>query len=287
MQGYDATLKLLLQSPSSAVLAQLFAGAGMVRWLNPEVPQVQARRADLLGYAADGQLLHIELQSSNDGSMALRMAEYALAIYRQFGQFPRQLVLYVGEAPMRMEAVLGGPAAGNPKFAFRFELFDFRDLDGEVLLASAGIENNLLAVLARLGNQRAVVRRILGKIAELPEPGRRDALAQFLLLSGLRRLGETVREEARKMPILDDLLSHEVFGPVILEGRRQGLQEGRQEGLQKGRQEVLRAQLTKRFGSVPSWAERRMANLSASELDDIAVRLLDAPSLEALFPHRE
>ena len=252
--------------------------------MNVELPQVRTPRADLLGSTVSGSLIHIELQSANDGDMALRMAEYCLAIYRQSRQVPQQLVLYVGEPEMRMETALAGPDAGAPDFAFRFRLFDFRDLNGQALLESAGIEDNLLAVLTRWKNRSAVVHNILGKIAQLPEPERRSAFAQFLIISGLRRLEHTVREEAGKMPILNDLLSHEVIGPAILQGRREGLQEGLQEGRREGVQEIVRTLIGKRFGFVPDWIDSRITSLSVSELDDIAVRLLDVPSLEALFP---
>jgi len=43
-------------------------------------------------------LIGFELQSSNDKSLPLRMAEYALRVYRKYGQFPEQYVLYVGNA---------------------------------------------------------------------------------------------------------------------------------------------------------------------------------------------
>ncbi len=82
------------------------------------------------------------------------------------------------------------------------------------------------------------------------------------------------------MPILNSILDHQVIGPAILQGRQQGLKEGRQEG----RQEIIRRQLEKRFGAVPDWAEARLINLSASEIDEVAVRLLDATRLEDLFP---
>src|SRR5207302_5022616 len=49
------------------------------------------------------------LQSGNDNTMPLRMAEYCLGMLRLFGKFPRQIVLYVGEAPLRMESELRGP----------------------------------------------------------------------------------------------------------------------------------------------------------------------------------
>jgi hypothetical protein len=77
------------------------------------------------------------------------------------------------------------------------------------------------------------------------------------------------------MPVLNDILSHEVIGPAILEG----LQKGRQEG----RQEVVRRLMEKRFGPIPNRVEARLASLSGSELDEVAVRLLDAGSLEELF----
>jgi hypothetical protein len=67
MHEYDSTLKLLLQGSAT---------------LNVELPKVQNRRVDLLGETADGGLIHIEIQSTNDDQMALRMAEYCLAIYR-------------------------------------------------------------------------------------------------------------------------------------------------------------------------------------------------------------
>jgi predicted transposase/invertase (TIGR01784 family) len=54
-----------------------------------EISQVLSSRLDLLGATADDSLVHIELQSTNDPEMALRMAEYSLRIYRQFKKFPR------------------------------------------------------------------------------------------------------------------------------------------------------------------------------------------------------
>jgi predicted transposase YdaD len=94
-------------------------------------------------------------------------------------------------------------------------------------------------------------------------------------------------------------MDNEVLGPAIRkgleEGRSQGLQEGREEGLQQGLQqgleqglqdgkkEMLRLLLVKRFGTLPDWAERKLAAGSPEEADSWAVRLLDAGSLRDLF----
>ena len=92
--------------------------------------------------------------------MALRRAEYALAIYRQFGRFPKQIILYVGEPKLRMSAVLSGPDATQPDFAFRYTLLDIRDLESAAFLESAYVEDNVLAILTRLQNQIAAIRQI-------------------------------------------------------------------------------------------------------------------------------
>ena len=46
---------------------------------------------------------------------------------------------------------------------------------------------------------------------------------------------------------------------------------------------ILRRLIKKRFGSVPNWAEERLAKLSAKELEDLSVRVLDAKSIETLL----
>lgn len=65
MQDYDVTLKLLLQRSGSLILREL-TGTAIARWLDVELPKVQNLRLDLLGEAVDGDLVHLELQSTND-----------------------------------------------------------------------------------------------------------------------------------------------------------------------------------------------------------------------------
>src|SRR2546423_1046545 len=107
MRQYDATLKILLERLGPETLLEL-TGASVARWHNIEFPQVRSPRVDLLGETDDGSLVHIELQSANDPTMALRMAEYCLAVYRRFDRLPEQILLYVGEAPLNMPDALVG-----------------------------------------------------------------------------------------------------------------------------------------------------------------------------------
>ena len=123
MHKYDVTLKNALRRLTGSVLRDV-SGVKVTRWHNNELPSVHTRRADMLGEAADGQLLDIELQSTNQADMALRMLEYATAIHRQFGRLPRQLVLYVGAARLRMGAQIRGEHLN-----YRCRIVDLRSLD--------------------------------------------------------------------------------------------------------------------------------------------------------------
>ncbi len=82
------------------------------------------------------------------------------------------------------------------------------------------------------------------------------------------------------MPILNDIMDHEVIGPAI----RKGLQQGRQEGRKEASQSILRRLLERRFGALPEWASNRVAETSAAELEEISVRIFDVDGLEQLFP---
>jgi predicted transposase YdaD len=264
---YDTVLKALLQSPQNTVFERI-TGARIEQWLNVEFPEVQQTRVDMLGIAVGRgrQLFGLELQSANDMKLPLRMAEYALRTYRLHEMFPDQYVLYVGNAEMRMPSELAGP-----NFHCRYKIIDIRDLDEEALLASPFDGDNIMAILTRHRDRRETIRRILERIATL-EGGRRDeALKKLMILAGLRKLGDSIRTEVKHMPILDDIMDHDVIGPAI------------REGVQRGELTILRRQLNKRFGALPAWAEERLTKLTTTELEDLSLRLFDAKSIDELF----
>jgi len=270
---YDITLKDLLLDAPGLTLREL-TGLDVTMWRDVELPKVNSLRIDLLGQTNDGILVHIELQSTNDGNMALRMLDYGLRVYERHQEFPHQIVLYLGEAPLRMSNELRFPA-----LAFEYRLVDIRELDGARLCESDSIGDNIISLLARWPDRTEAIRRILRRIAAL-EPARRGrALAQLVILAGLRKLAQEVEGEARRMPILDDILDHEVLGREY----KRGLKEGKQEGEQKGESHLLRRMVEKRFGSLPAWVEDRLRACSIEELERIGDRFVDAASLDELF----
>ena len=286
MHEYDTVLKALLQSPQNTIFERI-TGDRIDRWLNVEFPEVQQTRVDLLGETADKRrIIGVKLQSANDAKLPMRMAEYALRTYRLYGRFPEQYVLYVGNAKLRMPSKLDGPA-----FHCHYKIIDIRRFKEEELLASPFDADNILAILARHRDRRETIRRILERIGKLEGEARDTSLKKLLILAGLRKLGNAIRTEVKQMPILDDIMDHDLIGPAIRKGIKQGLKQGVEQGIrqgveqgiQRGELAILRGMIDKRFGSLPAWVDERLTKLSTAELEELSLRFIDAKSVDELF----
>ncbi len=131
MQEYDIALKHLFRE-SKGIFLRSAGGRAVVDWFNAELPEIRIGLADLLGLTDDGGIVQFEFQSTNDPRMALRMAEYNLAIDRRYDQFARRVVLYVGRSAMNMSDNLTGVHHQSS-----YSLIDMRTVDGERLMASS------------------------------------------------------------------------------------------------------------------------------------------------------
>ncbi len=262
-------------------------GARHGRWLNVELPDVTQPRVDLLfetinQITSARRLIAMELQSTNDPLIPLRMAEYSLRVYRIYKQFPEQHVLYVGSDELRMPSALI-----SPNHTCRYHIFDIRQLDAEILLNSPFPADSVIAILAHYSERPEIIQRILMRIGKLEKAAGSAAFSKLMILAGIRGLEETIQTEAETMPILNDIMDHRVIGPAIRKGIAQGLEQGRRESTEKARQEeavaILRRQITKRFGTLPASFENRLTESSTAELEDLSERFVDATSITDLF----
>ena len=204
------------------------------------------------------------------------MLEYAVAVYGEYGRRPEQLVLYTGEAAMRMPAAL-------KEFGFEFRIVDIRDIDPEPLLASDSLAENVITIPMWRRDPQAGVRRLLERIVSASPEERGEALTEVFVLAGLRKLAPLVEEEAAKMPILNDIMDHEVLGPKLRAARAEGERTGEKRGEEKGERKVLIRLLEKRFGRLPVWAADRLDGMSTEQMENASLRVLDAASLEEIF----
>lgn len=168
MHEYDTAFKLTLQHVDLALRELL--GTGVARWHNVEFPDVRSPRADLLSETETGELIHIELQSSNDPKMAVRMLEYCVHVLKLFNRYPTQVVLYVGDPPAKLDTALHGP-----RLDYSYRLVDVRDLNGEQLLNSQRVDDNIVALLTRVSDQRRAVQLVLQRMRHC----RRASVSQY------------------------------------------------------------------------------------------------------------
>jgi hypothetical protein len=277
MQKYDIALKEILRTPASVAATQL-VGTRVRRWLDPHLPQAVSPEADLVGETVAGGLIHLEIQSSNDRRMPERMLRYCSGLYWRTGRLPRQILVYVGNERLRMVDRVAGP-----HFHFAYDMVDIRELDGEKLIESPALGDNVLAILTRLGKQPEALRAIVRRVAGSKTGEQQKAHAQLLALSGLRRLEVDLEKEAREMPITIDLMKNRVIGPRLRQARAEGEAEGRALGEAAGRLALVRDLLRQRFGPIPARSAKKLARLSPEQISDLTAKLFKARSLDELL----
>jgi Domain of unknown function (DUF4351) len=67
--------------------------------------------------------------------------------------------------------------------------------------------------------------------------------------------------------------------PYITSIERMGIEQG----IQQGEVIMLKQLLTRRFGSLPAWAEQRLVQANRQELESWAEQVLEAQRLEDIF----
>jgi len=141
-------------------------------------------------------------------------------------------------------------------------MFDIRDFDGEPLLESSDLGDNMLAVLTRFDQER-VLRRVEERLRRLPEGERVEGAQMFVVLPGLRDLEASVTERLNMV----DIMENKVLGPAVL----------------KGEATMLSTVLSEKFGPLPEWVPAKMQGASEKQLLRWGKKVLTAKSLEAVF----
>lgn len=274
-QTFDVTFKYLFRR-SQGVLSHLLFGE-VAEWPNVELPDVRNPRIDLLARTAEGHLRQVELQIDNDATMPFRMLDYYVGIRRLRSEPLYQTVLYAGRAPLNMPSFYGSPTTRH-----EYTILNLREMDGEELLASDDWTDNEWALLTKSDPER-VFRVVSARLRTLPGDEQQRAASTFVILGGI--LGIEKELERRLQDEMIDLLENKVLGPAIRQGLEQGRTAGRTEGRVEALATVLRKRLLKRFGSLPAWAEAKLAAAAPDTLEAWSLQLDDNPTLEDLLGH--
>lgn len=267
---YDLTLKQIFHTIPQRLLKILTGRAGL-EILNTEYPAVKKRQPDLVLRLEDNTLFHIEIQSDNDESMGWRMLEYYQLIYRHHQLPLAQMVLYVGNNKCHI-----GEQINHPTLQYSFQVVDIRTIDSETLLSSPVMEENLVALLAKVTNEQAMLQVVLDKIERLNVNLGADYFKQLNILAGLR---PRFKRELDIMPIRVRVEDTPFYGRAKIEGVRVGKMEGKIEG----ECAMLLRMLQMRFGNIPQKIMARLQAADCEHLEQWALLLLSAKSLEEIF----
>ena len=125
-----------------------------VELLATEQERVEDRRADLVVKLKlkNNQIfiLHIEIQSSNDYKMPLRMMRYYTDIALAYPKLPiKQYVIYIGQQPLKMNGFVQ-----ELGWKYCYQLIDMKDVDCETLITRNNPDALVLAILKVIMNKR-------------------------------------------------------------------------------------------------------------------------------------
>src|SRR5437899_4749138 len=85
----------------------------------------------------------------------------------------------------------------HPNLSFKFEVVNSVDVDSRLLVDRGDMGDAVFAILCREGSSRDMIRTILDRIAQAPPEQQKDAFAQLLILSGLRKARHLVERSTR------------------------------------------------------------------------------------------
>ena len=270
----------LRQVTASLVSDTLIQRHGDMIW------QVDCRRGGPSLYV----VFHIEFQSQNNPSMALRMLTYAAMIYESLwnsrkhrqeavgGKLPTVIstVLYTGagrwSAPLEVSEFLD-EAHRELQPSFRYLLIEERELARSGEAQAQDMAGALM--LSRHSMDYGMIKQAQQRIIASESYGlhRRayDELAQDV---GARKLGKEVATVAHLVSEIEELEENarlrwtEVGRQQgreqgIEQGREQGIEQGREQGIEQGREQVAKHMLSK------GWSMRDIQDCTGLTIEQI------------------
>ena len=189
-------------------------------------------------------ILHLEFQTRDDKKMLQRMAEYHALLLRRYNLPIKHFVLFFGNNKPRMEESLA-----DDKIFRGFTVHDMKDHLATDFLKSETPEEVVFAILGNFAGQPAdeVVEQTLLRLQELTREGGtlEKYTYQLTVLSGLRKLEDTVNAKIDAMPLTIDINKNYFFKKGIEQGVEQGIEKGMLRERQHNRLRITKALLLK------------------------------------------
>lgn len=246
-------------------------------------------------------LILLEHQARGDRFMSLRTLSYTALSYETLLRrkllppgktLPAILpiVLYSGTRPWRHPVELSAlldpvPSVLQPyQPQMRYILID----EGELVRAGRLPPDNLASMLFQLEHNLGVehAARLLQALSRHLRGNAHQELYRAFGLWVRHILLPRAWPKRIPLPDSNDLTEIATMTATLDHSRDWTLKfrlEGREEGLHAGQAALLRCLIERRFGTLPPWAEERMAHADLPLLQQWALNVLDADSIEKVF----
>ncbi|NOQ35714.1 MAG: hypothetical protein GQ569_07435 [Methylococcaceae bacterium] len=255
-----------------------------VELLTTEQQRVEDRRADLVVKLKlknkQPFILHIEIQSSNDKKMPLRMMRYYTDIALAYPKFPiKQYVIYIGKRTLNMDDFVK-----DSDWSYRYQLIDMKDVDCRTLMARNNPDALVLAILCDFKgrDEQEMVNHIMLSLYELleDEPKRfREYVGMLDVLAENRDLQIQIKEAGKMIT----QINIEKSGLYQL-GEERGEERGEKRGAISTLQNSIVSILSTRFQQIPELVKNKLSGIKNIEvLNQLLIKAISINKAENLF----
>jgi hypothetical protein len=295
--SHDDLIKALLLQPrllrelfrAFVPESEKFADLSRIEYLDKEHPRNRrrGRRAGdvLVKVKWKGKpvafLIHIECQSSPDGSILLRVVEYAMQDSQRYGLpvMPVVLLTYPGGTPVKgsLDWKFGTVAA----IQVQCPVLQFAQMNPQEMLRSGNVAALAMASLTKMDSEEKldlVVETLAQSIRQKLSPAERAAALAFI-----EAYVQLQDEEVLKLRARADTLSKQnpefrtmpkLVNPFVRYGEIQGEIRGRAEGRSQGELLTIQRQLARKFPTVSTKVASGLKKLDEETLLSFGEALL-------------
>ncbi|NEO64496.1 MAG: Rpn family recombination-promoting nuclease/putative transposase [Moorea sp. SIO4G2] len=254
---FDNTCKFLAESFSEDFASWLLGEPITMTQLSPSELSLEPIRADaLILLNSDDFVLHVEFQTQPDSTMAFRMADYRLRVFRRFpNKQMRQVVIYLTSSTSEL---VYQTAFEIPGTRHEFEVIRLWEQPTQPFLESTGLLP--LAVLTQTPDAAQTLRQVAARVEAIPEMRIQSNVAACAgILAGL----------LLKRDLINQVLRTDIMQQSVI------YQDIKDEGRHEGEQSLILRLLLRRIGEVSPEMRTQVQALSLPQLEALGEALLD------------
>jgi predicted transposase/invertase (TIGR01784 family) len=244
-----------------------------VEVLKTELTLEPVRADSVIFLRTDEEVLHLEFQVKvpKDRPMPLRMLNYWVRLYWQYGLPVRQVIIWLQPT--------SNPAVFETEFVsentrHRYEVIRIWEESPELLLQDPALLP--LAVLAATQEPNQLLAQVAQEVAKIEETElRQEISACTQILAGLRFNKDTITNFFREEIMQESVIYQDILQKGLAKGLEQGLEQGRNQGKKQEAIALIQGMLNRRFGSLETNVRERLESLTLTELEELSLALFD------------